>query len=192
MTESAPPTLPYANPTPLAAHGEIFRDGDLLIVRDGITLPARCLLCGAPASPNIITLKFSWDPSFKVSHAASTLQLRRAASFRAYLCPGHFSAWRTGRIIGIIGMITSALIMLASTVVAIISESADIPRYSPHALVALLVGFALFTIFLFLYTLKTRTLACTRIDAGYLYLQGAHEFFLAPLPSLPPSLDRKP
>ena len=48
-----PNTLPYANPTPLAQDGDIFRDGSLLIVRDNTTLPPICLLCARASSPPI-------------------------------------------------------------------------------------------------------------------------------------------
>jgi hypothetical protein len=195
-TAADTPLLPYASPTPLAAQGDLIRDALLLIARDGTTLPPRCILCNKDAAPqqmqNPLKLKFSWDPSFKVTHAPSTLELRRAGFIHAYLCPVHYRNWRNGRLLGIAGMIACTLLMLAASVLAILSEIADIPLYSPHALVALLIGFALFIIFLFLFTLKTRTLACTRIHEGYLYLAGAHESFLATLPPLPQTLNPGP
>ena len=108
-------TLPYANPTPLAALGDLFRDGSTLVARDHLTLPPVCVLCGAPAgaAQKPITLKFSWDPSFHVTHAKSTLELRRSSVIRAHLCPRHHKSWRMGRILGIGGMFASTLLMFA-------------------------------------------------------------------------------
>ena len=55
-------------------------------------------------------------------------------------------------------------------------------------MIGLLIGFALFITFLFIFTLKTRTLSCTKIHQGYLHLQGADDSFLATLPPLPETL----
>jgi hypothetical protein len=184
MTSPANEPLPYATPSPLAAQGDIFRDGPLLVARDNITLPETCILCGQPAQTTPLHLKFTWDPSFKVT-TGSTLELRRAASIHAHLCPLHLARWKRGRRAGLAGMIASGLVMFAAIVVAVISESSDIPRYAPHAIAVLLVGFAIFIGFLFLFTLRTRTLKCQRIEQGYLYLEGVDGNFLAKLPELP-------
>jgi hypothetical protein len=172
------PLLPYATPSPLAGQGDLFRDGAVLVARDGIMLPPVCVLCGNPAEGvQPLTLKFTWDPSFHVTKT-STLQLRNAAAIRGFLCQKHSRRWRGGRMLGVMGMAASALWMFACTVVAIVSESSDVPRYAPHAIGGLVAGFALFIGFLFLFTLRTRTLKCVRIEHGYVYLEGVSEMFL--------------
>jgi hypothetical protein len=184
MTSPANEPLQYATPSPLAAQGDIFRDGPTLVARDNITLPETCILCGKPADTRPLHLKFTWDPSFKMT-TGSTLELRRAASIHAHLCPPHLLRWKHGRSAGLAGMIASGLLMFAAVVVAVVSESSDIPRYAPHAIAVLIVGFAFFIAFLFLFTLRTRTLKCTCIEQGYLYLEGVDQQFLAQLPQLP-------
>ena len=178
------PLLPYANPLPLAGLGELFRDGPLLVARDGTTLIGLCVVCGEPADDNIVRLKFSWDPSFHVTHT-STLQLRKPGAVHARLCPRHYKQWRKGRITGILGISASALFMLASVLTAIVSESSNVPHFAPYAIATLMLGFALFIGFLFLFTLKSRILRCRRIEQGYLYLEGAPDAFLDRLPPLP-------
>jgi hypothetical protein len=182
--EQSPEPLPYATPSPLASHGDLFRDGPLLVARDGIMLDPVCILCGEAADTPALHLRFTWDSSFKRT-TGSTLELRRAGSIHARLCPRHLGRWKSGRLTGLIGMIASGLLMLAAIVVAVINESSDIPRYTPHAIGVLLVGFAIFIGFLFLFTLRTRTVKCCRIEQGYLYLEGVHEAFLERLPDLP-------
>jgi hypothetical protein len=184
MTSPSDEPLPYAAPSPLAGLGDLFRDGPTLVARDNITLPETCILCGQTAEASPLHLKFTWDPSFKVT-TGSTLELRRAASIHAHLCPKHLAIWKRGRRIGLVGMIASGLLMFGAVVVAVISESSDIPRYAPHAIFVLLLGFAIFIGFLFLFTLRTRTLKCVRIEQGYLYLEGVSEKFLVQLPELP-------
>jgi hypothetical protein len=180
-----PPLLPYASPAPIAGEGDIFRDGPTLVARAPITLIPFCLLCGAPADDGLVRLRFTWDPSFRVTRR-STLQIRAAATLRAHLCPGHYRGWRFGRIIGTCGMFFSVLLMVVSLAIGIWSESSDVPRFTSSAIGALMVGFALFIGFVFLFTLKTRTVNCRRIENGYIYLEGADEAFLTRLPPLPP------
>src|SRR5579884_3319510 len=89
----APPLLGYASPTPLARAGDLFRDGPLLIARDGIELPDRCILCGQTAPTRPLRLTFSWDSSFQRTRQKSTLELRRSGTVRVHLCPAHHRKW---------------------------------------------------------------------------------------------------
>ena len=43
------PLLGYATPLPLARAGVLFRDGEMLVARDGTELPMFCVLCGESA-----------------------------------------------------------------------------------------------------------------------------------------------
>jgi hypothetical protein len=187
MNESqrdASPLIPYAAFTSRAQPGDVFRNGDVLIVRDGITLRDACILCGKAGAGQPLRLKFSWDSSFQVAKS-STLELRRAGMVRASMCEMHLGRWRSGRIMGAVGMGASAVLMAASAIVAVVSESSTVPLYTPHAIAILLVGFALFIGFMFLFTLRTRTLTCQRIENGYLYLEGVGEEFLEGIEPLP-------
>jgi hypothetical protein len=182
---SAPAPLPYASPTPLARLGDLFRDGHLLLARDGATFPPRCILCGRDSAPSRpIPLTFTWDASFTVTRQ-STLELRQKAAVRAFLCPHHRARWQAGRLAGIAGIALALALMAAGMTVSVFSESSDIPRYTPVGIGLTLAGFALLILALFLFTLRTRTLTCTRIDAGYVTLDGASPAFLHPLPPLP-------
>ncbi|MCL2640503.1 MAG: hypothetical protein FWD53_06645 [Phycisphaerales bacterium] len=184
--KTEPPILSYASPIPLAVHGDIFQHDGILVVRDNTTLPELCILCGKPAANmKALMLKFTWDPSFKRTESPSTLELRRAGSIRAHLCVQHFRSYRIGRFIGWLGMCGGILLMLASLILAALSEISVVPRYTPHAMIGLLTGFAITTLFLFIFTLKTRTLGCVKIEQSYLYLAGAHPDFLKTLPMLP-------
>ncbi len=182
------PTLTYASPVPLAQLGDIFRDSATLIARDTTTLPQRCILCGTPPSPAAshkpVTLQFTWDESFTVTQR-STLQLRQKASIRAFLCSPHRTKWVSGRILGIVGIMLSLALTATGPVISIISESSDIPRYTPLGIALMLTSFAALILSLFFFTLRTRTLTCSRIEAGYLYLDGAAPSFLDALPQLP-------
>jgi len=181
-----PPILSYASPIPLAVHGDIFQYDGTLVVRDNTALPELCILCGQPSPrQKPLTLKFSWDPSFKRTESPSTLELRRAGSIHAHLCVQHFRSYRIGRLIGWLGMCGGILLMTASLTLATLSEVSVVPRYTLHAMIGLLTGFAIFILFLFAFTLKTRTLTCIKIEQSYLHLAGVHPGFLKPLPPLP-------
>ena len=71
--------------------------------------------------------------------------------------------------------------MLLGMGVAIWSENVDVPRWTPTAIALILLGFAGVICSLFFFTLRSRTLTCSRIQEGYLYLEGAGEQFLAGL-----------
>ncbi|MCL2648963.1 MAG: hypothetical protein FWD61_18515 [Phycisphaerales bacterium] len=189
MTNQPLIPLSYASPIPLAIHGDLFQQADTLIVRDNTVLPERCILCAslAPSIPrkNPIILKFSWDASFQRTQSRSTLELRRAGCIHAYLCPGHLRSYRIGRIAGFLGMFVGALLMIASALLALLTEISVIPRYTPLAMAGLIAGFALVILFLFFFTLRTRTLSCTKIEDSYLHLTGVHPNFLKTLPPLP-------
>src|SRR5437867_880006 len=87
------PLLPYAALLPQVSVGEIFRQGDCLVVPTGVTLPAHCILCGTEGAGNPVSLSFTWDDSFRMTRL-STLQLGRKGRIRAYLCVCHRRRWR--------------------------------------------------------------------------------------------------
>ncbi len=161
-----------------------FRQGARLIAFNGTTLPSHCVLCGEVAAGEAIRLMLTWDESFKVTRV-STLELRRKAVVFAFLCAGHRWRWAAARRRGGIAIGASLALMGVGGVVAILSESSDVPWYTQDGIAAMVAGFAGMIVALFYFTLKTRTLTCSRIQEGYLYLEGAGEGFLGRLPELP-------
>ncbi len=177
--------LPYASSIPLAIQGELFRAGPLLVARNHALLPPRCVLCGEAPAGDPLTLQFTWDPTFRVTRMM-TLQVRQEGDVRAFLCGPHLARYHRRRRIGIAGMVLAGLIMLAGIVVAITSELSDVPRYTPQGIGILFAGFAVMIAFLFIFTLGTQTLRCTKLEQDYLYLEGASENLLTLLPPLAP------
>ncbi|HUO10174.1 MAG TPA: hypothetical protein VM008_17845 [Phycisphaerae bacterium] len=179
------PLLAYATPSPLAEVGWLFREGNQLVVRDGWELPERCILCGADEAEKSALLTFTWDHSFQVSPHRSTLELRKSGKVRAHLCAAHYRAWAMGRAVGIGGMIVSALVMMGGAGLAAVSENSDVPRWTGTGIAWLMAGFGMMILSLFVFVLRTRTMACRRIEGGFLYLSGAGEAFLRGLPEVP-------
>jgi hypothetical protein len=171
---------PAADPaaTPIA-----FRQGVQLIAFNGTTLPSCCVLCGEPGIGPPIRLKLTWDESFKVT-GISTLKLRQQALVFAFLCSLHRARWSNGIRRGGWGIGLSLLLMGIGGALAVFSENSDLPAYTEHGILLMIAGFAGVIVSLFYFTLLTRTLACSRIQEGYLYLEGAAEKFLATLPDL--------
>jgi hypothetical protein len=181
------PPLPYASPIPLAQAGDLFRGGpddDLLVVRDGVTLPEKCVLCGKLTTKAPILLRFSWDASFRLTRR-SHLQLGLKGSVRAHLCPLHRGHWVVGRLAGLAGVAVGFLLTVTGGVIAAISESSTVPWYTPLGIELMIAGFAVLNVALFYFAIRTRTLSCKRIEGGYLYLDGAAEEFLRDLPQAP-------
>lgn len=172
-----PPALAYETPEALGRRGVLFWEGKLLVARDGVELPAVCVICGAEGTGGGIRLVFTWDDSFHVTKQKSTLELRRSGSVVAHLCGPHRRQWLAGRVVGAGGMIASGTLMLAGLTLAVVSESSDVPRWTGTGIEALLAGFAGMILFLFIFTLRTRLMACRKIEQGYIYLQGAGEGF---------------
>jgi len=162
----------------------LFRDGELLVVRDGIILPPMCILCGRASHRDPILLHFSYDASFRLTRRSS-LQLVLRGTVRASLCKVHWGQWVVGRVAGIAGVALGVALSICGGTVAAISESSPVPWYTPLGIELMLTGFTLLIVALFYFAIRTRTLSCRKIEAGYLYLDGAAERFLMTLPVMP-------
>jgi hypothetical protein len=182
------PLLAYATPSPLAELGTLFRAGNQLVVRDGLELPDRCVLCGTNGAAKSVSLTFTWDHSFQVAPRPSTLELRKSGKVRAHLCAAHYRGWAMGRVLGLGGMIVSALMMVGGAGLAVVSENSDVPRWTGTGIAWLMAGFGIMILSLFILVLRTRTMGCRRIEGGFLYLSGAGEEFLRGLPEVPAEL----
>jgi hypothetical protein len=146
-------------------------------------------LCGQPTKEDRrpVRLTFTWDESFTVTRK-STLKMRRQGTVHAYLCELHWRRWLLGRVGGVVGVALSVLLMAVGMTIAAISESQDVPLYTPQGIGVAILGFALLICSLFFLAFRTETLTCLRIEGGYLFLVGASPKFLEPLPKAPPTL----
>lgn len=179
--------LGYASPMPLAQAGDVLRggeEGELLVVRDGATLPERCVLCGRAPRAKPVLLHFSWDASFRLTRR-SKLQLGLRGSVWAFLCAVHRGQWVVGRVAGFAGVAVGFLLIVAGGALAAVSEASTVPLYTPVGIELMIAGFAVLNVALFYFAIRTRTLSCKRIEGGYLYLDGAAEEFLRELPRAP-------
>jgi len=86
---------------------------------------------------------------------------------------------------GIAGVALGVALSICGGTVAAISESSPVPWYTPLGIELMLTGFTLLIVALFYFAIRTRTLSCRKIEAGYLYLDGAAERFLMTLPVMP-------
>src|SRR5262249_38804265 len=137
--------LSYASGLHLPAQGEgealdCYRAGELLLAFNGCTLPERCLLCGNAGAGLPVKLSFTWDSSFTVTRI-STLQLRQQAYVHAYLCAAHRGRWSRARRNGGIGIAAGVAAMGAGMALGMLSENADVPRWTPLAIGLVIGGF---------------------------------------------------
>jgi hypothetical protein len=170
---------PYAPPsagsygTPLAAIGELFRDGNLLVVRDGAPFPDRCVRCNEPAEGYRLKRTYYWHPpgwyllilASVLIYAIAAMVVRKKATFAVSLCQRH----RSRRVHFVALGIGIPVLALA----AWIATGND--AMGPILVIAILVGLVLAIV-------GTQLMTPKRIEDGYAYLKGAHPEFLARLP----------
>jgi len=182
---SPEPTEPSANPyappsaafhgTPLAATGELFRDGNLLVVRDGAPFPDRCVRCNEPAEGYRLKKTYYWHPpawyllilASILIYAIAAMIVRKKATFAVSLCRRH----RSRRVLLIALGIGIPVLALAAWIIS------GNDFMGPILMIAILVGSVLAVVGAQLMTPK-------RIEDGYAYLKGAHPEFIASLPLL--------
>lgn len=172
---------PYAPPevsagTAIAGSaGEIFRDGSLIVARDGAPFPDRCVRCNQAAQGFRLKKTFYWhSPSWYalvllnlLIYAIVAMVVRKKASFEVALCPQHRS--RRKLFIGLaIGLPVLGL-------VAVMVTGGDVVAFWA-LLLAVLLGAVLGIV-------GSQVLTPQRIEDGYAYLKGAHPQFLASLPA---------
>ena len=172
----APPDAsPHGLATPDGA-GELFRDGEILVAKDGTLFPDRCVRCNEVTDGFRFRKTFHWHlPAWYALvllslfiYVVVALVVRKKASFELALCPRHRSRRQWGFAIGF-GLPIVAFMLMMATEENLVAFWAF--------LLALLVGVVVGII-------GTRVLTCKKIDDGYAYLKGAHPQFLASLPAL--------
>jgi hypothetical protein len=174
---------PYAPPVTVrggaglaGAPGEMFRDGQLLVARDGSHFPDRCVQCNESAEGFRLKKTFYWhSPSWYalillnlLIYAIVAMVVRKKASFELALCARHRSRRQWCIAIGFGLPIVSFILMMASE--------------------ANVTGLWIFLLALFAGALVgiygAQVLTPKKIDDGFAYLKGAHPQFLASLPAL--------
>ncbi len=171
----APPVAsPHGLATPDGA-GEIFRDGEILVAKDGALFPDRCVRCNEVADGFRFFKTFYWHlPAWYalvllslLIYLVVALVVRKKATFQLALCPRHRSRRQWGFAIGFGLPIVAFMLMMAT------QENLAFWAFLLALLVGVVVGI-----------IGTRVLTCKKIDDGYAYLKGAHPQFLASLPAL--------
>jgi hypothetical protein len=172
----APPVAsPQGKATPDLAP-EIFRDGEMLVVRDGTRFPDRCVRCNKETDVSRLWKTFYWhSPGWYalvllnlILYAIVAMSVRKKASFELALCSQHRSRrqWCFAIAFGL--PIVAFMAMMAT-------EASMLGFWA--FLLALLFGAIVGIV-------GAQVLTCTRIDGEYAYLKGAHPRFLASLPTL--------
>jgi len=174
-----PSANPYAPPAaashaaPLTTTGELFRDGNLLVARDGAPFPDRCVRCNEPAEGYRLKRTYYWHPpgwylvifAGVLIYAIAAVIVRKKATFAVSLCQRH----RRRRVLLVALGIGIPVLALA----AWIATGTDAMGWV--LAIAIPVGVVLAVA-------GTQLMSPKRIEDGYAYLKGAHPEFLARLP----------
>lgn len=156
---------------------EIFRDGDLIVARDGASFPDRCVRCNESAEGFRVKKTFYWHaPSWYLLillsiliYAVVAMVVRRKASFELALCPLHRRRRRL--------LIAAGLgVPLLTFFIVLLTEG------DPMSIALLMIGVLLGAV---VGIIGAQILTPKRIEDGYAYLKGARPEFLASLPVLP-------
>jgi hypothetical protein len=174
------PDNPYAPPV-AALHGraipdgagDLFRDGKLLVARDGAAFPDRCVRCNQAAEGFRLRKTFYWhSPSWYalvllnlLIYAIVAMVVRKKASFELALCPRHRSRRQWCIAVGCGLPIVSLMLMMATD-----GNAVSFWAFLLALLAGAVVGIA-----------GAQILKPQKIDDEYAYLKGAHPQFLASL-----------
>jgi hypothetical protein len=154
----------------------MYRDGDILVARDGARFPDRCVRCNQGTDGVRLWKTYYWhSPGWYalvllnvIIYAVVAMSVRKKAVFEMALCPRHRSR-RQWCFAVAFGLPILAFLAMMSVEGDLLSFWA----FLLAILVGVIVGIA-----------GTQILTCKRIDGEYAYLKGAHPEFLAALPTL--------
>lgn len=146
-----------------------LRDGGMLVVHDGTTLPTRCPVCNAAASGGPVTFRFGTLMSEETTIAV-----------RVFLCDEHSArlqrlktyAWAS-MLAGIVGLLIAAALRIDSTISSIIAVV---------SLMAVMIGVVM-SVGMAFGILQT-FFQGRRSEAGVIWLDGMCAEFLAAFPEL--------
>lgn len=172
---------PFAAPesegpaSPAGAEG-CWRDGDLLVARNGAELPRRCVKCNGAVTGDAVKVPVQWMPRWvfallllgMLPYLIAFLITRRQGVVHVHLCDAH----RQRRQIAQVVLIGSLVALFGGFGVGLVTEE----------LVWLLVGFA-FLVPMVAGALLFRTVWAQHIEGETLRLKGADPAFLRALPA---------
>lgn len=149
-----------------------FRDGDMLVVHDGITLPNRCPVCNASAS--------GWPVPFRFGPLMSE---ETTITVRVFLCDEHSARFRrlktygsASMLAGGVGFLIAAGLRIASTISSIIAVV---------SLMAVMIGVVMRVGMAF--GILQTFFQGRRYEDGVVWLGGMCPEFLAAFPDLKPA-----
>jgi hypothetical protein len=173
------PVLQYASGPGGTTDTGMWMDGDTLVVRNGYTLPARCVKCNAPVG-TMVTRKYYWHhPGYYflilahiLIYAVVAMVVRKSGTVRIGLCDDHRVRRRNGLLIAwLCGL--GGIMVLIGGIVACASTNGK-----PWAIIPIVVGFISMVAGLVIGSIQARILKAKKIDDQFLWLSGACLDFL--------------
>jgi len=182
-----PYAAPFASlvPEPATSDGGVWRDADLLVVRKGSVLPARCVKCNEAAErwkkqtlywhhPGLYVLLLS-----PLIYLIVVLIVRQSIALPIGVCRRHLA--RRRRVIFV-----AWLLVFGGLGTMILTGSLVGAARRDFALPVLLSGIAMMIVGAFYGVLGARLLWPKRIDPYFAWINGASPEYLAELPEVPP------
>jgi hypothetical protein len=181
----AVPVMPYASPAGLTPSGAVYRQGQVLIVYKGSTLPPRCVKCNAEPDKPPILRKFTWHHPAAyfgllaglIPFAIIAICIQKKGDVYLSVCKKHRA--RRAKVMLI------AWVVAALGFVSVIGGFVAASNNGYDSLIMLIpIGFILLIAAAVFGILAGRYLAPKRIDDHYLYLKGACDEYLNTLPGV--------
>jgi len=192
---------PYASPLAslapeVVAHDEIWRDGSLLVVRKGSSLPDRCVKCNAPADGLRLRTKLYWHHpelyfllvfSFAaglglLAYVIVRLVVIEMAEFQIGVCRRHLRRRHIALAVGFLAPLAS--------IAAIASCAAADMRGREISVAALGICWALPFVGPAVGLFFAVIVWPKKIDADFAWVKGVCREYLAELPQAPPEILR--
>ena len=180
MPDFNPYEAPQGDATPREEFQEggegIWRDGPLLVLRQGAWLPDRCVKCNAPAGGRRLWRKLSWHPpgwyilvliSVPI-YIIAALIVRKTAAVGVGLCEAHWVRRRRALTLGWV----AGLAGLGLLITGLTAEAVWLVIVGVCTLIAGLVAGVV----------ASQTVAPARIDAELVWLKNVGPDFLAEFP----------
>jgi hypothetical protein len=193
------PVLPYASGPAANNETNLWVEGDTLVVRNGTTLPPRCVKCNAPVTSAPLTKKFWWHhPGYYllillhiIIYAVVAMIVRKSGTVRIGLCETHRLRRRNNILIAW-SLSLLGLMLLIIGIAAHANSNGD-------SVLAILIGLGPLTAIVGLIwgIVGARILRPKKIDDHFLWLAGASLDFLqgegmAAMPTVRPTVAQIP
>ena len=192
MTSTSQPSAPVVPPVavlpPVIAPPQILRQGDMFVVASGCDLPRRCLKCNAQVEGDGSSHRLKWRPDpgivgrlpfVRTVHNLTTTQ---TGVLTVYLCPAHrkrMTLWANG-LIALACCIGVAVVLWIAINQTLQRQEGDVEKF-----IGGLGIWAAIISFVCSFYFQNATLDMKHADAGYIWVKGAGEAFLASLPEVP-------